>query len=187
MDNCKIAFKGLSNGLHDFRFEVDRTLFERFENSEINDAACTVEVALNRSEQQLLLDVRIEGEVVVPCDRCLEDCALPIDYEGQLVVKFSDEEQEYDGEVMWLYPGDTEVDLAHYIYESILISLPYQRLHAEGECDPTMLERFRIISAEEFSTIEAEAGSEQVDEEPAVKGSEWEKLAALKAQMEQED
>ncbi len=184
MNNYKIAFKGLSNGLHDFRFEVDRQLFDAFENNEISSATCSVDVVLNRSERQLLLDVKIAGEVVVPCDRCLEDCALPIDYEGELVVKFSDEEQEYDGEVMWLYPGDTEVDLAHYIYESILISLPYQRVHAEGACDPAMMERFRIVSAEEFSAIETEAAKE---ESGTMGGSEWDKLAALKEQMGQKE
>ena len=183
MDSCKIAYKGLSNGIHDFQFKVDGSLFAAFEGSEINDADCTVDVQLHRSEQQLVLDVKIEGEVTTLCDRCLEECTLPIDYAGELVVKFSTEEQEYDGEVMWLYPGDSEVDLSHYIYESVILSLPYQRVHAEVECNPEMLERFRIVSAEEFSAIEAEAA----DEEETVKGSEWEKLAALKQQMEKED
>lgn len=182
MNACKIAFKGLKNGLHDFHFEVGKELFEQFENSELTGGHCAVDVALNRSEQQLVVDLRIEGEVVVPCDRCLEDCTLPIAYEGQLIVKFSDEEQEYDGEVLWLYPGDTEVDLAHYIYESIVLSLPYQRVHAEGECDPAMMERFRIVSAEEFSAIEQR--KEQNDE---MHNGEWEKLAALKEQMTKED
>lgn len=183
MNTCKIAFKGLKNGLHDFHFEVDEQLFAQFENSELTGGRCTVDIQLNRSEQQLVLDVKIAGEVITPCDRCLEDCRLPIDYEGQLIVKFSAEEQEYDGEVLWLYPGETEVDLAHYIYESIVLSLPYQRVHAEGECDPAMMGRFRIVSAEEFSTIEAKQHEAQEEEH----GSEWEKLAALKQQMEQED
>lgn len=185
MDTCKIAFSGLKNGLHDFRFEVDGSLFEQYENSELKDGRCTVDVQLNRGDRQLLCTVQIAGEVVVPCDRCLEDCTLPIDYEGQLVVKFSDEEQEYDGEVLWLYPGDTEVDLTQYIYESIVLSLPYRRVHAEGLCDPEMMARFNIISAEEFSVMEAEAAHNE--EQGTIKGSEWEKLAALKQQMEQED
>ena len=182
MDICKIAYKGLKNGVHDFAFKVDGALFAAYENAEVQDADCEVKVQLNRSETQLVLDVAIAGEVVVTCDRCLEDCTLPIAYEGELVVKFSDEEQEYDGEVLWLYPGESEVDLTQYIYESIILAWPYQRVHAEGECNPEMLERFRIISAGEFSAIEAQA----TQEEPT-KGSGWEQLAALKEQMEQED
>lgn len=184
MESYKIAYKGLSNGEHDFEFGVDGALFAAYENDEVLAADCRAKVHLTRGEAQLLVDVAIEGEVTVACDRCLEDCILPIDYEGQLVVKFSDEEQESDGEVMWLFPGDTELDLAQYIYESVILSLPYQRVHADGECNPEMLERFRIVSQSEFSAIEAAVEEEN---EPAVKGAEWEKLAALKAQMEQED
>ena len=152
-----IAWKGLKNGRHDFRFEVDKALFEAFESTEIKDGRCEVSVGVDRSEKQLTLDVGITGHVVVECDRCLEDCRVPIDFEGQLVVKFSDEVHEYDGEVMWMLPGEDRVELAQYIYESIVLSLPYQRVHPEGECNPEMLERFRIVSDREFASIEAAA------------------------------
>lgn len=173
-----IAYKGLKNGRHEYSFEVDRSLFEAFESTEIKDGKCEVEVAMDRSETQLTLDVAITGYVVVECDRCLEDCRVPIDFEGQLVVKFSDEVREYDGEVMWMLPGEDRVELAQYIYESIVLSLPYQRVHPEGECDPEMIERFRIISDQEFASIEAQA---EVREQ---KDGEWAKLAALRERME---
>ncbi len=73
------------------------------------------------------------------------------------MVKFSEAGGEYDGEVLWLYPGDTEVDMAQYVYESIVLSLPYRRVHPDGGCDPAMLERFRIVSPQEFAAIEADA------------------------------
>ena len=94
------------------------------------------------------------------------------------VVKFSDEVHEYDGEVMWMLPGEDRVELAQYIYESIVLSLPYQRVHPDGECNPDMLERFRIVSDEEFGRLEDRAEAEGRNE------GEWAKLAALKEQME---
>ena len=176
-----IAWKGLKNGRHDFRFEVDKALFEAFESTEIKDGRCEVSVGVDRSEKQLTLDVGITGHVVGECDRCLEDCRVPIDFEGQLVVKFSDEVHEYDGEVMWMLPGEDRVELAQYIYESIVLSLPYQRVHPEGECNPEMLERFRIVSDREFASIEAAA------EGAGERGvGEWAKLAALRERMEAE-
>ncbi|MEG0807847.1 MAG: DUF177 domain-containing protein [Alistipes sp.] len=174
-ETYSIAYKGLKNGLHDFQFEVDSALFAAYDNTEIKNCDCAVAVALGRAETMLTLDVTITGEVTVACDRCLEDCSLPIDFEGELLVKFSDEIDEYDGEVMWLSPVENEVNLAQYIYESILLSLPYQRVHPEGQCDPVMLERFRIISEEELTAIAARA--EEHNE------GEWAKLAALKEQM----
>ena len=142
-----IAWKGLKNGRHDFRFEVDKALFEAFESTEIKDGRCEVSVGVDRSEKQLTLDVGITGHVVVECDRCLED----------------------------------RVELAQYIYESIVLSLPYQRVHPEGECNPEMLERFRIVSDREFASIEAAA--EGAGERG---GGEWAKLAALRERMEAE-
>ena len=160
-----IAWKGLKNGRYDFRFEVDGSLFEAFESTEIKDGRCEVSVGMDRSEKQLTLDVGITGYVVVECDRCLEDCRVPIDFEGQLVVKFSDEVHEYDGEVMWMLPGEDRVELAQYIYESICLSLPYQRVHPVGSdgksgCDPDMLARFNIVSEEEFDRL---TGNEQTE------------------------
>lgn len=176
-----IAYKGLKNGRHDFTFKVGRELFEAFGSSEIRDGDCEAAVALVRSETMLELEVAINGYVVVACDRCLEDCRVPIDFEGSLLVKFADEIRDYDGEVLWLSPAESEVDLSQYIYESIVLSLPYQRVHPEGECDPEMLRRFRIVSGEEFAALEAEA---EEDEELLTQG-EWAKLAALKQQMEE--
>lgn len=175
-----IAYKGLKSGLHDFHFEVDGSLFKAFGSTEIKDGACGVTVVMERGEAMLTLDVTVDGSVVVECDRCLEDCRVPVHYEGQLLVKFSDEVREYDGEVMWLLPMEDEIDLTQYIYESIVLALPYQRVHPDGECNPEMLKRFRIVSDAEFGDIEARAEEEH-------NGGEWAKLAALKEQMEAED
>ena len=174
-----IAFKGLKNGHHEFRFEVGKSLFEAFESTEIKDGACEVAVNMERSDAMLLLDIRITGHVVVACDRCLEDCRIPIDFRSSLPVRFSEQEHEYDGEVLWLVPGEDEVDLARYIYESIVLSLPYQRVHPDGECDPDMLGRFRIVSDEEFATIEARAEGANA----GLREGERAKLAALRERM----
>lgn len=163
-----VAFKELKAGGYDYAFSVDGALFRNYENAEIKDAACLVQVHLERAETQLVFDVRITGEVVVPCDRCLEDCRVPVDFEGRLLVRFSDcPADEYDGEVLWLSPAEREVDLTQYLYESIVLSLPYQRVHPAGGCDPEMLKRFRIVSDEEFSAIEerAEHPTEKLSEE----------------------
>ena len=151
-----IAWKGLSEGEHTFDFEAGDDLFRLFENTEIKGGHCDVKVNLLRAARQLRLEISIRGSVVVECDRCLGDCSVPMDYEGELLVKFSDEVREYDGDTLWLSPSEDFVDLTQYIYESIVLSLPYQRVHPDGECDPDMLGRFRIVSEQEFETIENE-------------------------------
>lgn len=174
-----IAYKGLKNGEHTFEFEVGDELFQLFGNTEIKGGHCHVKVHLTRSDRQLQLQVDIQGHVVVECDRCLGDFELPIDEQAELLVKFSDEVREYDGETLWLSPAEDFVDLAQFIYESIVLALPYQRVHPEGECDPDMLRRFRIVSDKEFETIEAAAGKSEGNPE-------WSRqLEALKEELEE--
>lgn len=85
-------------------------------------------LVLDKSDSMLVLHTSVSGEVVVECDRCLEDCDVPIAYEGDLTVRFSDEVHRLrQGEQCGL-PKANRCRSAQYIYESIVISLPYRRV-----------------------------------------------------------
>ena len=162
---CSIAHKALCVGTHRFDFKIGDRFFEAFEGSEIHRGKADVQVVLNKQSNLLTLDFRIEGEVCVTCDRCLEEFMMPVGYTGTLAVRYSETEQESDGEVMWIGPSETEIDLSQYIYESICLNLPYQRVHPVGSdgksgCDPDMLARFNIVSEEEFDRL---TGNEQTE------------------------
>jgi len=133
----------------------------------------------------------MEGEGEVTCDRCLEEFMMPVDYTGTLQVKFAEVAPESDGDIIWLHPVEGELPLAQYIYESIVLSLPFQRVHPDGEdgrpgCDPEMLKHFRIVSGDEFDEMFPE---EEVDAEARTEAqSNWEnQLSSIKARMEQEE
>ena len=153
-----IDYMSLSSGLHTFDFEVDGSLFAEMESNDIKDGDCKVHICVNVSEVKLDVNVMISGAVVVECDRCLEDCKMPIDFSGQLLVRFSDLQHDYDGDTMWMARGD-QLSLKQYIYESIVISLPYRRVHEEGECNPEMMARF--VAATDEGTEEKAAEEER--------------------------
>ena len=180
----KIAYKGLKVGSYSFDFKVDNALFEAYETEEIKGGNCDVHVELNRTEAMLELNVSIQGEVICLCDRCLEDCPIAIDYNDNLLVKFSDETDYYDGEVMWISPAEDMVDLTQYIYESIVLSLPYSRVHQEGECNPEMLASFSEITEEELEELEAKAQEADV---VGLDDTSLSILEALKRQAEAEE
>ncbi|MCD7968990.1 MAG: DUF177 domain-containing protein [Alistipes sp.] len=182
-----IAYKGLGEGKHEFVFGMDNGFFESFANPEVLGGEATAEVTLEKLPASLMLTVGIRGQVAVECDRCLGECSLPVEFEGNLTVKFTDEQltesERYDGEVMWLGYNDGVLNLAQYLYESVILSLPYQRVHPEGEdgaagCNPEMLEKFSIISQEEFDRLTGPQEQEMAD------NPEWEKLRKLKEEME---
>ena len=83
-------------------------------------------------------------------------------FDGRLTVFVSDHQGEYDGDYMWVSPDEEDINLMQYIYESIVLSLPYRRVHPDGECDPDMMARFTPATD---AAIGAAAGSLSAMEE----------------------
>lgn len=184
LDTYNIPWKGLSNGSHTFEFDMGDAFFKAFGSSVVSGGRLHAVAEVDKSASMLIMDVSIMGEVTTECDRCLGELSLPVDYEGTLTVKFSDETDEYDGEIMWLSPSQGEVPLAQYLYESVVLSLPYRKVHGTDEegnllCDQDMLARFRIVSEDEFEEIAADNHALQ----NGLSGSE---LQQLKEKLEEE-
>lgn len=147
---CNIDIKSLKHGAYVFDFQLDRSFLEEFGNEFINDLSASVNIDLVKSADWIKLECRINGSVVVSCDRCLDDLTLPLDISLPFTVKFvssMDEEMddEYGDDVILLTKGDGELDLDQVIYDYICLSLPLRKVHEEGECNPIMLEKMKDI------------------------------------------
>ena len=119
--------------------------FQKFGNTEILDADVNVEVtAEKKGPHKVEAVLHLQGTVTVPCDRCLDPLSLPVDAEPSEV----------------LTPGETEVDwdLSQAVYDYICLSLPLQKVHPEGECNPDTV-RFLSHMEREDEEAEAEANS----------------------------
>lgn len=163
MNKYSIAYQGLSVGNHQFSFDIEESLFAQFGQEDCSKGAGRVVVNLEKHPNFMALHTEITGEVEVVCDRCLDHFMHEVAFEGELFVKFSTEvkEPEYDilgknsdEEVLWIHPSDDHIDLASYIYESMLLALPVQRIHPEDEngesmCDKDMLSRFVLAQEQE--------------------------------------
>jgi len=169
-----IHFKGLKVGKHLFNFEVDKKFFEEFEEGEIKQGLLQVDVILTKQSQMLDLNISINGSVEVVCDRCLDCFDYPISYKGSLFVKFGEEKAEEGEEIIILSNDDYEINLAQYIYESISLSLPYQRYHGinglKGKCDKEMIEKLKSHLSSNSKKKE-----EAIDVDPR-----WNKLKDIK-------
>ena len=172
LSKYRIVYQGLSVGLHEFDFEIDNLFFESLEYSDIKKGSLKAKVYLNKKSTFLELDFKIDGYVELICDRCLDEYKQPVSYEGKLYVKFSEKEDELADDVICLLPTDHELDISHYIYESINLSIPLKRVHPDNEngdvtCNPEMLEKL-----ENYKT--GEPADDDIDPR-------WEDLRNLKA------
>lgn len=177
-----IPFKGLKSGSHHFEFKINKAFLEAVADEELIDAEVDVTVEMTKSAQMLTFEVELDGMAYVECDRCLDSLEYPIESSDTLYVKFSEEDIEFDGEIMWLNPADDQIDLSGYIYETLLLSLPYQRVHESiEECNQEMIARFKIVSQEEFDEIA------EPQENALAGGNNGDALAELKRRMEAEE
>ena len=143
-DNFIIPLNGLTAGENTFFWHAGKEFFSSFENTEILDAQLDIEVRAEKSGRYIGVDCNVSGSVVVECDRCLEELEIPVDLEVLLSVKFGeseslDETQDGDREVIFLPVDNTELDMKQIVYDYVCISLPMQRVHEEGDCNPEAL------------------------------------------------
>jgi uncharacterized metal-binding protein YceD (DUF177 family) len=154
-----IPFKSLNDGKHQFDFEVTDTFFEQFPESEITQGHIEVHIELTKRSNGLETHFELKGTVSVPCDRCLEYFNHPIDHNARLFFEFGDEPGEVSDELIILSHGESQLELAQYLYEFINLALPFQKYHpndANGKslCNSEMIERLNQIKIDKTNDQE---------------------------------
>ena len=152
-DQYTIQFANLSAGRQVFIFKIKDSFFEQFENSELNKGTFTVHVEVQKQTTMLLLGFRIKGKAILECDRCGDDFPLAVSGEQNLIVKIGGEDMEDNDEIVSVPSSANELDVAQFIYEYIILSLPLRRTHpgktGKNACDPEVIRKLEEISVKE--------------------------------------
>jgi uncharacterized metal-binding protein YceD (DUF177 family) len=141
-----VRISGLGEGDHGFSFELGRKFFALFEHPEIENGNVHAEVILEKKTGVFSLHFSLTGEVEVVCDRCLEKFMTGISTSQSIFVKMGETPGEIEDDVLMIGRDDHEIEVGHYLYEFIILALPYQKVHpddAQGNstCDPEMLKQ----------------------------------------------
>jgi uncharacterized metal-binding protein YceD (DUF177 family) len=147
LQEFEIPFLGLKEGIHEYAFDLGAEFFESFEYSEVKQGKVHVDVSMERHERMLVFNFSIRGIVELPCDRCLAPMELKIEGDERLIVKFGQEWMEESEEVMIMPETESRIDISSFIYEYIMLMLPYKRVHPDPEesgedlCDQDVVEK----------------------------------------------
>ena len=133
-------------GKHHFSFEIGGEFFRVYENSEVIKAGLSAEVDVVRGSSLMNIDGIITGGISVECDRCLDELHLPVDAELSLIIKFAKDIDEESDEIMVIDPSEGELDLSQLFYDTVILSLPLQRVHDNGHCNPEMVKKLESLS-----------------------------------------
>jgi len=148
-----IAFSGLSLGEHLFQFDIDEKFFAEFDYTEIDKASVKVDITLDIHERMLIFDFNIQGILNVMCHRCLDNFDYPVSSEERLIVKFGEEWLEEDDNIFIIPENESKFDIGKYIYEFIIVMLPFKITHPEDEngdsnCNPEILKKLDNLSTQ---------------------------------------
>ena len=151
-----IPVHGLGLGGHEFQHVVDWQFFQHFENSPVQQGRFEISVIFFKETDHWILTVEVSGVADTECDRCLAPISLPVSGRHVLVVKFGDERpaDEDDPDVIYVPRETHHWNIAQYIFEFILLSIPVKKVYdCEDEsvppCDKEMLSRLEQEELEE--------------------------------------
>ena len=147
-----IAFSGLKQGKHDFNYTIENTFFESFGYDEFNSATIDLKVVLEKMSTMMELYLSADGIVNVNCDLTNEPYDQSISGDLELVVKFGEEFDDDDDELLILPHGEHQVNIAQYIYEMLALSVPAKRIHPkvlDGTMKSTVLEKLEELRPKE--------------------------------------
>ena len=120
-----------------------------------------VNITLKRKGSLFELDFTLNGEVFVPCDRCLDDITMDVDTKNRLIVKFGKEYSEESDEIVIIPEEDGEINIVWFLYEFIALSLPMKKVHPQGECNKAMSSKLK-----KYKTVDPEDGdAEDTDDD----------------------
>lgn len=128
-DDFNIEFAGLKLGHHNFDFHISETFFNNYNYCDFSLAEIKIDVALTKKTTIMELNIVARGNVRVKCDLTNEPYDQPIDNNIDLVVKFGNEFNNENDEILIIPHGEHKVNLAQYIYELTVLSVPAKRIH----------------------------------------------------------
>lgn len=147
----EINFSGLPLGEHDFDYRLDKKFFELFGYQEYNNAEFNAKLMLTRKENALGMKLSLKGKAELPCDITGELFWLPLENETAIQVKFGEEYDDTNDEVLIIPQGEHRINIAQYLYELAVLAKPLKMVHPEveaGERGQEILRKLEELSPE---------------------------------------
>ena len=167
--NYEVSFSGLKEGKHNFQFEIGTSFFELFETEqEFSNPKILANILLDKHSTFLEFWIETKGTVDLVCDISNEKFEYPIENSTKVLVKFGEEYDDSNEEVITIPQSDFAFNVAQIIYELVILSIPMKKL------SPNLTEEDLEI-LEKFSPQEIEEETHQEDLDPR-----WAALKQLK-------
>ena len=154
-DKYNVDLKGLKTASLNLDFELDNAFFGDIDGEEFQKGNVKASVTVRKNRDVFDFTFVLNGTVVVPCDRCLDELEIDVETENVLRVKLGSEYAD-EGDIVIVPEQDGDLNIAWYLYEFIALALPMKRVHAPGKCNNDMLGKLKKHSHAEDEATEKE-------------------------------
>ncbi len=141
-EQYNIVLKDITSGTHSFEFDLDDAYFKKIDSPEVQKGNLKAKVTVQKNNLVYELNILLDGIIIIPCDRCLDDMELPIHYKEKLQVKLGSTFSE-ENEIVIVPESDGGINLAWFLYEFIVLNVPIKHTHPTGECNKTMITKLK--------------------------------------------
>lgn len=173
LKNYDISFSGLKVGKHEFKFDINQEFFNLFDTEkEFSNSNITADALLDKHSSFMELEIKVSGSLELTCDISNDKFDYPIENEIKVLVKFGEDYDDSDSEIIVLPFNAAEVNIAQLIYEDVMLSVPMKKLSPDLVNHP---EYEKLL--EQYSPKEMEESEPDDDEEIDPR---WEALKNLK-------
>lgn len=145
-----IPIVGTKEGLNQFEYSIDKSFLEQFSYKDIIDIVAKVYVNLYKSNRLFDISLSIKGEIKVECDRCLDEFMMPVSFEHHITIKAEDHNSDENDEVVYIPEASTELDLAPYVFETIVFSIPMRKVHLNDSDGNSLCNQEMILKLNKF-------------------------------------
>jgi len=141
-----VPIVGTKDGLHQFDYEIDASFLKQFDYSEVVDIHAHAHVSLYKLNRLFDISISINGDLLVECDRCLDEFTMPIEFNHHIIIKVEDNVSDEDEDVVFMPESSTEIDLAPYVFETVVFSIPMRKVHPDdlqgnSQCNQEMISK----------------------------------------------
>jgi len=149
----KLHIASLPLGKQEFNYHLDGKFFNEIEDSEVRSGSVDVAVSVTHTKEGIYeLDFVCNGNIIIPCDRCLDDMEHHVDETYNLTVKIGDALDDSLDNVLVIPSSWTTLDLAPIIRDTVLLTIPMMHSHSPGECNEEMLGRLKEHMTVDYDT-----------------------------------
>ena len=134
----KLPLKSLTTGTHSFDYHLDKQFFANMENTDVRDADINVRLTVDYNGDVYALTFVVSGEVLLLCDRCLDDLHMPIDTRYEITVKYGDDYNDDSDTLLEIPDSDNFLNVAYMLYDTVVLAIPIKHVHPMGKCNRQM-------------------------------------------------